>query len=147
MTNKYDVILAVLSLISTILAIGIPLVRNSLVGRKKVAAEYLGNLASTVVSALAKEVRDLKDPEKPGVWDEEMSRRVKARAISEIRKIGAQELEIVTGAVRGSASIDQFVEALVEAHVEFARPPRYEIKESAPDLAEAEESEEKRGEG
>jgi hypothetical protein len=122
-TNKYDMIIAVLSLVSTILAVGIPLVLQSLTGRKRQAAEYLGTLASTTIGALAKEVRDLKDPNKPGVWDEDTQRALKLRAIRAIRQIGMKELEIVTGAAKGSASIDQFLDSLVEAHVEFQKPP------------------------
>lgn len=123
MATKYDLIMAVLGIIATLVSVLLPIAVSSLTGRKRSAVEFLGNLAFTAVQDAMREVANLKDPTKPGQWTDYEKLRVKDHVTRFIVKFGKKELGIVLGAQAGASDLGDFVSRLVEAQVAAANPP------------------------
>lgn len=86
------------------------------------ALALLASLAGTLVLAAMEEVRDLKDPTKPGTWTPEEAARVKGKVMSELRTFGA-ELIVQLKDLHGLSeeSVLSLLDRLVEEQVESLR--------------------------
>jgi hypothetical protein len=86
------------------------------------ALALLASLAGTLVLAAMEEVRDLKDPTKPGTWTPEEAARVKGKVMSELRTFGAAlivQLKDLHGL--SEESVLSLLDRLVEEQVESLR--------------------------
>jgi hypothetical protein len=86
------------------------------------AMAFLAAATATVVGGLANEVRNLKNPGKPGAWTPEEKARMAQRAVSDVRRIGAHaigSLQDLHGL--SQSSIDALLTSLVESQVEELR--------------------------
>ena len=79
-------------------------------------------LAGTAVAAAAEEVRNLKDPTKPGSWDRAVALSIRDRVIGEVMHLGRDVIAQLRGLGMLSAEdIEQLLERLVESQVERLR--------------------------
>lgn len=89
--------------------------------RDKRFALALVTLADTtvkVVGAVAQTVvRDLKDPSKPGTWDERAARAARQEAIAQVRILLPDVISTLKATGRSNADIDHLISTHVEATV------------------------------
>lgn len=86
------------------------------------ALDALTVVVGTAVAAAASEVRDLKDPTKPGSWNAAVARSIRERVIEEVMLLGRDliaQLRVI-GAVDPEA-VYELLERMVEAQVERLR--------------------------
>jgi hypothetical protein len=87
--------------------------------------KFLTITAGKLVMAAMEEVRNLKDPTKPGTWGPEEAGRIKARVLSELRSLGGKALEEFKDLNGLSvASVEILLDTLVEEQVEGMREYR-----------------------
>lgn len=83
-----------LALISAGVAAALPMIRKHI--QNSLAASAMEALTTTagvvVANALQTVVEDLKDPNKPGVWDASTASTVKARVLRDLRQLAANEI-------------------------------------------------------
>lgn len=88
----------------------------------KAALDALTVIAGTAVAAAADEVRNLKDPTKPGEWNGVVARRIADRVISEVRSLGADLItQLRHLGFIDAAGLSALLESMVEAQVERLR--------------------------
>lgn len=86
------------------------------------AMAFLAATTATVVSGLANEVRNLKNPGKPGTWTATDKARMAQRAVSDVKRLGAHAITALQD-VHGlsQSSVDTLLASLVESQVEELR--------------------------
>lgn len=86
------------------------------------ALKFLTTTAGTLVMASMEEVRNLKDPLKPGTWGPEEAKRIKDRVLGVLKSLGAraiQELQEAHGF--NLATVEALLDSLIEEQVEALR--------------------------
>jgi hypothetical protein len=101
----------------------VPLIRSRLkAGKVRDAVETITLIASNVVAETANNVRDLKDPQKPGTWDKETAQLVLNQAITAVKSQARPAYEELLAHMGGDRSkVDELVKTAVEASVERGR--------------------------
>lgn len=88
----------------------------------KAAIDGLTVLAGTAVAAAAEEVRNLKDPTKPGEWNRATAARIRDRVIGEVMELGRDLIaQLKLLGVLDAGSVYDLLERMVEAQVERLR--------------------------
>lgn len=83
--------------------------------RAALALELAGTGAASVVADLYQHtVADLKNPAKPGKWDEVTAAAVKLRAVALVRQLYPQAVTVLTQSVADPAHVDVILGHLVE---------------------------------
>lgn len=104
----------------------------------RAAIDALTIVAAAAVAGAAEEVRNLKDPAKPGTWNRDTAARILERVVGEVFQVGGAFVkELKALGVVDAESVYSLIEKLVEAQVERLRrlgPVATELR--AEDLAE-----------
>ena len=90
------------------------------IGDKRVALALvvLADNTAKVVAAIAQTVvRDLKDPSKPGFWDERAAQAARREAIAQVRILIPDMVATLKAVGRSNADIDHLISTHVEATV------------------------------
>ena len=88
----------------------------------RAAIDALTVLAGTAVAAAAEEVRNLKDPTKPGTWTRAVGLSIRDRVIGEVMHLGRDVIAQLRGlGMLDAEDIEQLLERLVESQVERLR--------------------------
>lgn len=86
------------------------------------ALSLLTSLAGTLATAVADEVRTLKDPTKPGTWTSDDKAKIKARVLNDLKAFGGSAIEQFKQLNGVSTdSMDALLDRLVEQQVEVLR--------------------------
>lgn len=86
------------------------------------ALEFLSVTAGSLVAAAMEEVRNLKDPLKPGSWTPQEAGRIKAAVLAKLRSLGGyaiQQLQKMQGLT--VESVETLLDSLIEEQVEALR--------------------------
>ncbi len=85
------------------------------------ALSYMSALTATAVMELKPLVRDLKDPTKPGQWNAEVAKQMKALALATVQRGGGTMLRVLQQSMEDPKAINTLLSSMVEAEVERHR--------------------------